>query len=119
MNTEAALRGDLRFMGALHGAWAIGASHQGVVHTSSRRMSIRRRRPSLAASRRVLLSELLQRPERAGPLLRAYLAGDAYSLADVAYLTASPVEEIARLNAPRSRRGRSPAAPSAPGWSRR
>jgi fucose permease len=25
-NTEAALRGDLRFMGALHGAWAIGAS---------------------------------------------------------------------------------------------
>ncbi len=26
VNTEAALRGDLRFMGALHGAWAIGAS---------------------------------------------------------------------------------------------
>ena len=26
INTEAALRGDLRFMGALHGAWAIGAS---------------------------------------------------------------------------------------------
>jgi fucose permease len=25
-NTEAALRGDIRFMGALHGAWAIGAS---------------------------------------------------------------------------------------------
>ena len=26
VNTEAALRGDIRFMGALHGAWAIGAS---------------------------------------------------------------------------------------------
>jgi fucose permease len=26
VNTEAALRGDLRFMGALHAAWAIGAS---------------------------------------------------------------------------------------------
>jgi len=26
VNTEAALRGDVRFMGALHGAWAIGAS---------------------------------------------------------------------------------------------
>ncbi len=26
VNTEAALRGDLRFMGGLHGAWAIGAS---------------------------------------------------------------------------------------------
>jgi fucose permease len=26
VNTEAALRGDLRFMGALHGAWAVGAS---------------------------------------------------------------------------------------------
>ena len=26
INTEAALRGDIRFMGALHGAWAIGAS---------------------------------------------------------------------------------------------
>ena len=25
-NTEAALRGDIRFMGALHGAWAIGAA---------------------------------------------------------------------------------------------
>src|SRR2546430_15836356 len=25
-NTEGALRGDIRFMGALHGAWAIGAS---------------------------------------------------------------------------------------------
>lgn len=26
VNTEAALRGDVRFMGALHGAWAVGAS---------------------------------------------------------------------------------------------
>ena len=26
VNTEAALRGDIRFMGALHGAWAVGAS---------------------------------------------------------------------------------------------
>jgi fucose permease len=26
VNTEAALRGDIRFMGGLHGAWAIGAS---------------------------------------------------------------------------------------------
>src|SRR5712691_6335409 len=26
VNTEAALRGDLRFMGGLHGAWAVGAS---------------------------------------------------------------------------------------------
>jgi fucose permease len=26
VNTEAALRGDIRFMGALHGAWAIGAA---------------------------------------------------------------------------------------------
>src|SRR3989442_10977907 len=26
VNTEAALRGDIRFMGGLHGAWAVGAS---------------------------------------------------------------------------------------------
>jgi fucose permease len=35
VNTEAALRGDVRFMGALHGAWAIGASLVGATLVAS------------------------------------------------------------------------------------